>query len=634
MSFFLKCPIARVALALFASASVWAQATGDSSTLSQRTVIVDEIVITDAVDLPDCQAGPALRSLAPPALQAGNWGLVTQPGLSLKQYYPGGLATMSFRGTNAQQSAVRWQGVNISSPFLGLYDLSLLPEWSFNRLELVSSVQTVGGELSVSTNRGSLRPLVGLALEIGAFGDVATEVRIEGASRFKKNGMLWQRLAFRHSASDNDFPFTDERGRRQRLENAAFSRSDLLYELHLDPKSRGPSVELSFWQQTFERQLPFDRPDSRQRDENWRTTLSVHRNGRWQQRGQISYFAEEIDYNDQVSRLRSVVGQYAFERVFRVRRRLLEWRNRVENRFNSALAPAYGSRRQRNHFIAGQEIGIDLFSYTRLELDWQQELIDRRAAPFDLMIALEQHLGRAHRLRFEAAAKHRVPTLNDLFWQPGGNPDLQTERSRGVELTVERRSDRQAVRSRPHSWRYRLSGFAKRIDNFIQWTPQSGTGFWSPRNLKTVAIIGADGFAELEYRLGAAERTAISRFQVQAVRSVVAESIIADDASVGRQLAYVPPIELSWQQQVQYNDWTFFSNVFWQSHQFTTADNQQELSGFARWDAGIRRRLNLSETSTFLELRGLNLLDQTIQTYAGRFARGRHIEVSLNFEFR
>ncbi|PSQ94950.1 MAG: hypothetical protein BRD53_04950 [Bacteroidetes bacterium SW_7_64_58] len=66
----------------------------------------------------------------------------------------------------------------------------------------------------------------------------------------------------------------------------------------------------------------------------------------------------------------------------------------------------------------------------------------------------------------------RVPTFNDRYWQPGGNPDLRPERSWGGDLGI--RLDW----SHGHA---EVSAFGHRRRDQITWQP-TGNGYWAPKN--------------------------------------------------------------------------------------------------------------------------------------------------------
>ena len=54
----------------------------------------------------------------------------------IKQYGSGGLATTAFRGGNASQTAIIWNGFNIQNPMLGQTDIGLLPSVLFDNVSI------------------------------------------------------------------------------------------------------------------------------------------------------------------------------------------------------------------------------------------------------------------------------------------------------------------------------------------------------------------------------------------------------------------------------------------------------------------------------------------------------------------
>ena len=58
-------------------------------------------------------------------------------GVYLKNYGPGMLSTIAFRGTGAEHTALVWNGININYPMLGLADFATIPVNGFSSLTLV-----------------------------------------------------------------------------------------------------------------------------------------------------------------------------------------------------------------------------------------------------------------------------------------------------------------------------------------------------------------------------------------------------------------------------------------------------------------------------------------------------------------
>jgi iron complex outermembrane receptor protein len=81
---------------------------------------------------------------------------------------------------------------------------------------------------------------------------------------------------------------------------------------------------------------------------------------------------------------------------------------------------------------------------------------------------------------------YRLPTINELYWTPGGNPDLNSERSFGAKYSLLRKWNAISLY---------VSSDQLFFTNLIQWTP-GANGFWSPENIEqaytsTSSLIGS-----------------------------------------------------------------------------------------------------------------------------------------------
>ena len=100
-------------------------------------------------------------------------------------------------------------------------------------------------------------------------------------------------------------------------------------------------------------------------------------------------------------------------------------------------------------------------------------------------------------LKASGSRNYRYPSLNDLYFLPGGNPSLRHESGwtydAGAQITVGR------------SGRWSLTGsatwFDSYIDDWIIWLPTQ-QGFFSPRNLRSVHSCGIELRADIALSLG------------------------------------------------------------------------------------------------------------------------------------
>ena len=99
-------------------------------------------------------------------------------------------------------------------------------------------------------------------------------------------------------------------------------------------------------------------------------------------------------------------------------------------------------------------------------------------------------------VKASVSRNYRFPTLNDLYFLPGGNPDLKNEHGFSYDAGVSFDVGKKGV--------YKLGGsaswFDSYIDNWIVWLP-TAKGFWTPKNVKEVHAYGVEVKAGLDVQL-------------------------------------------------------------------------------------------------------------------------------------
>ena len=87
---------------------------------------------------------------------------------------------------------------------------------------------------------------------------------------------------------------------------------------------------------------------------------------------------------------------------------------------------------------------------------------------------------------------YRNPTLNDLYWQPGGNPNLKTESGWNQSAGI-------GVNHQTEKWKYELQSvaFYAEVQNEIIWTPNT-TGLYTPQNVNESKTTGVRVFASIK----------------------------------------------------------------------------------------------------------------------------------------
>src|ERR1700757_4402803 len=109
--------------------------------------------------------------------------LIQQNATLVKAYSPGNIATLSIRGSTAQQTAVIWNGMNINNPMLGQADISLLPVGFFN------SISIQKGALSGYWGSGAMAGT--LNLQSAAQNNSAVTARASSSYSSLQNAVNW-----------------------------------------------------------------------------------------------------------------------------------------------------------------------------------------------------------------------------------------------------------------------------------------------------------------------------------------------------------------------------------------------------------------------------------------------------------
>ena len=169
---------------------------------------------------------------------------------------------------------------------------------------------------------------------------------------------------------------------------------------------------------------------------------------------------------------------------------------------------------------------------------------------------------------------HRFPTLNDLYFLPGGNPDLRSESGFSYEAGLSFAVGKENV--------YSLSGSAswydQHIDDWILWlsTPK---GFFSPRNIKQVHAYGVEMQASLAVIPARDWKLTMNGTFSWSPSINEGEPISPADQSVGKQLPYEPEFSATVTGRLTWRSWGLLYQFCYYSERYTMSSNDITLSG-------------------------------------------------------
>jgi len=226
---------------------------------------------------------------------------------------------------------------------------------------------------------------------------------------------------------------------------------------------------------------------------------------------------------------------------------------------------------------------------------------------------------------FELARKVRIPDFNELYWTPGGNPNLRCEESIGVKGAV-------SFGEKESTHSLRIEGYYNQITDWIQWIPGTD-GVWSPQNFKEVHTTGVESSWRQSYKWRGVQWIHSTRYEWNRTRGFNREERNPAQSFV---MVYSPEHRLRSALDAVAGNWTFSFAWRFQSMRFTDEANdlRMALDPFHVCDVSVYRQIKMNSWSGDLGIRADNLLNhqyELVRTYA---IPGRVIHAVLSIYFK
>lgn len=599
-----------------------------SQTILDSIQKLDEVVLSD-VKLKQLSKGYKITVLGDSILR------INQPSLTdvlrfnsniyFKENGYGMVSSPSFRGTNASQTAVVWNGININSQFNGQVDFNTVSTSNYDNI----SIRNGGG--SVQYGSGAIGGSVHLSNDLDfethfdnrvrvAFGSFETyNIGYKGSFGNEK----WSaNIGAAYVNSENDYSFL---GKDLTNENGAFNNLDV--NLNLGYIISDTDI-LKLYHQNFRGDREFSStllaPSfSKYNNQDYRSMLD------WTHIGQqfisslkavhlqerFKYFENKEVDNFSEGQANTFFVKYNYKREFskQLSLNLITDVSHIKG-FGSSL-----SSPKRNGFSATAILNHRPNREFQYNLNVRQDVISDFSSPLIFSGDASYQISKWYLLKFNASKNFRVPTFNDLYWSPGGNLDLTPEQSFQVDLG--------------HEFNYqdaslKLNTYYIKTTDLIQWQPNSITGDWSPINVANTLQYGLEGEFEITKQLD------VHHFDVNGNYSYT----MSKDTDADKQLVYVPNHKMNISLAYTYSAFSFIYQHLYTGDVFITDDNLTgRLFSLKAYDiANIMISYNVLQTAkqaVDVLLRMNNVYNEIYQNVASRPMPNRNFNIQLNYKF-
>jgi iron complex outermembrane receptor protein len=557
--------------------------------------------------------------------------------LNINRYNHNGLNLLSVRGTTASQSSIYWNGVQINPPNNGMMDLTLIPGNYFSDVSVVyggSSSLYGSGNIGVGIHLNSHPVFVPLKrLEVGAtagsFDDYAGNLKgVYANKKWFFNTQLMTRSAL------NDFEYTNLNGESQNFQNAALKQRGVMQDIYRK-FGQNTVAGISLWYQENDKQVPAtltSKPsDAQQNDRSLRGIASFKQ---YYRKGQLSasmaVFNDYQHYLDPDSQQALIIDSEIETTRFQGE---ISGEKQVFN--NTMVSTGLGMSQLKGKSVnypqtiqqnqAGLFLLISQFIPQmgwKFNINLRQELNSDYTIPFMPAFGMEGPIWKNLSGRATVSRNFRVPTFNDLYWVPGGNPDLMPESSWNQEAGILYVTDTSAeLRIKAG-----ITAFNSNVENWIMWVPDGN--LWSPLNVQKVWARGLEGDLEIKQNNRTIQWSVKAGYSY--TRSTNEKKLSENDPAFQKQLTYVPYHRAHFNLHVGWKSWVFRADEGITGPRYVTADNTEKLAGYALLDMSLGHTFYPGEQKLTVRAGVQNIMNTDYQAVQYYPMPGRSVNLAIN----
>lgn len=543
-----------------------------------------------------------------------------------KEYGRGMLSSVAFRGTTASQTAVIWNGININSQMNGSTDFNTISSADYNSV----SIKPGGG--SVIYGSGAIGGTVHLNNDLLFNNGFENIIRLDYGS-FNTTGINYKatvsnekwsaQIGFSKNSSTNDYKYLNRytwKGEQRRNLNGEYDvvtmNANLGYKI--DAKNT-----LKLYSQTSNT----DRNTSliTENETKSKYVNGFNRNlleydgdfGKFQTNFKTAYIFENYQYFADNTK-----DYFSFGKTESLITKLdlgytlfksTQINTIVDYNKTKGYGTSFGDHIREigsASLLVKQDVGTDW----KNEFGIRKEFTDNYESPLLFSLGSSYQFSTLYNFKMNVSRNFRIPTYNDLYWNPGGNLILKPESSYQAEIgnvfTFKNISLTQTF-------------YYIKIKDLLQWIP-GNNGIWSPQNTAKVNSYGAETLISWKKQFGK------NHFGLNASYAYTASK----DEETKKQLFFVPYHKATAAASYSRNRISAYYQFLYNGFVYTRADNNPDeiIEAYTVSNLGIDYDFKFLD-SFKLGFTVLNLFNKDYEGYEDRPMPGRNFNMYLTLKF-
>ena len=530
----------------------------------------------------------------------------------------GMVSSPSFRGTNASQTAVIWNGISINSNLNGQTDFNTIAPSSFNTIIIRSgggSTQygsgAVGGSIHLNNtidfqNKQSSE----LKLSYGSFSTIVGVFK----SRFSSDKKYID-FGIDFISSENDYEYIDL---NRKNENGNFDKLNIAVNAGLNFGKSTLSWNSNYFlgNRNFSGTITSPSKDS-YKDLTTRNLVTWNKaSNKWNNTIKGAHTFERYRYYPQPEnnlyfegQSTTYLGDYQLE--YEINKDL-----KISSIINYTYIKSKGSNigtNDRNTLATILLWKHQINEKLSYGINLRQEFLTNFENPFLASFDVNYAINKWYTLKANASKNYRVPTFNDLYWNSGGNENLNPETSYQAEIANE---------FIWNQFRLNITGFYISSTDLIKWQPNED-GLFTPLNISKTENLGIEVDGNYSKSIKEHQLNLVFNYAYTA----------AKDLGKNKQLVYVPYYKATGAFNYDYKKLAAYYQLLFNGEVFTTTDNNGVLDRYSVSNLGLEYLIQEKSFPIKIGIKLNNIFNTYYENVAYRPMPNRNIQTFINFKF-